>query len=473
MSSGGTTYWNGGSIPLIAPDILGDILTHAADLSLVVSPQGRVLSVLRNPANAMPGVSEAWQGQDIRDLLTLESRSKIDEKLARAGKLGAGDTALSIEVNHLGGAEAPDFPVRYSLHRIGPDGSILMLGRDLRPVAEMQEQLVEAQLTLERDYETQRDFDTRYRVVMETTREAMVFVSLSTGRIVDVNTAAATLLETTREALNGAAFVGEFEGRKRGEFLDALTNAALAEGSGPLAVVAKRTGAEVSLVPRAFRAAGERLLVVRIEGKAGRAAVADGLAPDLAALYEEGVEAIVFTDSDGVVRAANESFLNLTDSANLAAVKGKSLAQFMSRGTVDLKVLLDNAARVGQMRMYATKMTSEFGAQTAVEISATYLADRAHPAVVFVIRDASRAEAMRRPGMAVTDDAVRSVMDLVGSATLKDIVAETTDVVEKMCIETAVDLTRNNRVAAAEMLGLSRQSLYVKLRKYGLLARDD
>ena len=43
---------------------------------------------------------------------------------------------------------------------------------------------------------------------------------------------------------------------------------------------------------------------------------------------------------------------------------------------------------------------------------------------------------------------------------------------EKMCIETAVELTRNNRVAAAEMLGLSRQSLYVKLRKYGLLSRD-
>jgi DNA-binding protein Fis len=42
-----------------------------------------------------------------------------------------------------------------------------------------------------------------------------------------------------------------------------------------------------------------------------------------------------------------------------------------------------------------------------------------------------------------------------------------------MCIETAVELTRNNRVAAAEMLGLSRQSLYVKLRKYGLLAKGE
>ena len=97
---------------------------------------------------------------------------------------------------------------------------------------------------------------------------------------------------------------------------------------------------------------------------------------------------------------------------------------------------------------------------------------RANPALVFVIRDASRAEAVRGSGVGVSDDGMKSVMELVGSAALKDIVSETTDVVEKMCIETAVELTRNNRVAAAEMLGLSRQSLYVKLRKYGLLRRD-
>jgi len=124
------------------------------------------------------------------------------------------------------------------------------------------------------------------------------------------------------------------------------------------------------------------------------------------------------------------------------------------------------------MRMFATKLAGEYGAQVSVEISATYLSDQSAPCLVFVIRDASRMEGVRKPGVAVSDDAMRSVMELVGSATLKDIVAETTDVVEKMCIETAVELTRNNRVAAAEMLGLSRQSLYVKLRKYGLLSRD-
>jgi DNA-binding NtrC family response regulator len=80
---------------------------------------------------------------------------------------------------------------------------------------------------------------------------------------------------------------------------------------------------------------------------------------------------------------------------------------------------------------------------------------------------------LRRTDYSGGNENMRSVMELVGSSTLKDIVAETTEVVEKMCIQTAVDLTRNNRVAAAEMLGLSRQSLYVKLRKFGLLAKDE
>ena len=51
---------------------------------------------------------------------------------------------------------------------------------------------------------------------------------------------------------------------------------------------------------------------------------------------------------------------------------------------------------------------------------------------------------------------------------LKDIVGETADLIERLCIEAALELTRDNRASAAEMLGLSRQSLYVKLRRYGI-----
>ena len=58
--------------------------------------------------------------------------------------------------------------------------------------------------------------------------------------------------------------------------------------------------------------------------------------------------------------------------------------------------------------------------------------------------------------------------DRVGSAPLKDLVRESTDLIERLCIEAALKLTNGNRASAAELLGLSRQSLYVKLARYGI-----
>ena len=56
---------------------------------------------------------------------------------------------------------------------------------------------------------------------------------------------------------------------------------------------------------------------------------------------------------------------------------------------------------------------------------------------------------------------------------LKNLVRETTDLIERLCIEAALELTHDNRASAAEMLGLSRQGLYTKLRRYGLGDLDD
>lgn len=467
VTSRGARYWNTGSIPLIAPDLLGDIIAAASDIALVISPEAKILSVLTNAGNPYHGRLGHWEGTNLRDQLSEESAEKLDDLLARFQVND--EPPQPKELNH-SDRGFWDFPIRYSFHRIGPDGALLMLGRDLRPVAEMQQQLVRAQLALEKDYEAQRDYDTRFRVLMNVTREPLIFVSAATGKIVDANRAASRLMGSPRGDLVGAPFVQEFDVRKRADLIESLIALAVSESGTPLEVETRLRGQVVSISPSIFRAAGERVLLCRIDGGgADGDRLSDDLSENLVGLYQNGVDAIVFSDRDGVIVSANESFLDLADLAHASAAKGKSFGDFLARGTVDLKVLLENAARSGQMRLYATKLSSEFGFETSVEISATYLDDRTHPAYVFVLRDASRVDAVRKPGAPVSDDAVRSVMELVGSATLKEIVAETTDVVEKMCIETAVELTRNNRMAAAEMLGLSRQSLYVKLRKYDLL----
>ncbi len=90
------------------------------------------------------------------------------------------------------------------------------------------------------------------------------------------------------------------------------------------------------------------------------------------------------------------------------------------------------------------------------------------PCMGFAIRPVRK----RLEGLGLdTQDLPRSgsqLTELVGRVSLKDLVRETTDVIERLCIETALKLTGDNRASAAEMLGLSRQSLYSKLHRYGL-----
>ena len=89
------------------------------------------------------------------------------------------------------------------------------------------------------------------------------------------------------------------------------------------------------------------------------------------------------------------------------------------------------------------------------------------PCFGFAIRNVGRRLSEARAGRELPRS-VEQLTELVGRVALKDLVRETTDVIERLCIEAALELTSDNRASAAEMLGLSRQSLYSKLRRYGL-----
>lgn len=470
MSSGEASFWTTASIPMIEPEYLADVLATSSDIALVVSVDDKVLAVLVSEMSAQAGNLDHWVGRPITDFLTTDSIPKFNNVQARFREDGS--LPSKVELNHKDNA-LWQFPVRYTVHRIGQEGALLFLGRDLQQVAETQQQLVQAQIALEKGYEERREYDARYRMLLSMVHDGIVFVGVSDGRIKDLNAAAANLLGGTREELTGTPFAQEFKDRRRNEFVENLLNLAISDVDTELPLQTRRSRRSVVATPKVFRAAGERLLIVRLDPEETAQHVDDQMHANLVALFRQGTEAIVFTDPKGTIETTNDAFIQMIDAPYQADVKGRNLGDFMVRGDVDINVLLDNAVRSGHMRMYSTKLTSDLGAMTSVEISVTYLNNRAKPSVGFLIRDASRAEALRiHPGKAADDASHQDVAELVGSATLKEIVAETSDVIEKMCIETAIHLTRNNRAAAAEMLGLSRQSFYVKLRKYDLLSKD-
>ena len=87
-----------------------------------------------------------------------------------------------------------DIPIQYSVVQIGAEGRMVAVGRDLRPSAALQQRLVEAQQSMERDYARLRHVEMRYRLLFQMTPEAILIADAATQKIVEANPAADALL---------------------------------------------------------------------------------------------------------------------------------------------------------------------------------------------------------------------------------------------------------------------------------------
>ena len=163
MKTSQSKFWDFGSVPMIEPEYLGGILAAGSDIALFLKLDGKILSILVNEAEKGLGNLDHWQGRSIREFLTPDCLPKFDNVFE---KISNGKSVLrAVELNHQDNA-VWKFPVSYSIHRVGTHDTILMLGRDLRFLAETQQQLVKAQIAMERGYEENRKFDARFRMLL-------------------------------------------------------------------------------------------------------------------------------------------------------------------------------------------------------------------------------------------------------------------------------------------------------------------
>jgi transcriptional regulator PpsR len=184
---------------------------------------------------------------------------------------------------------------------------------------------------------------------------------------------------------------------------------------------------------------------------------------------ENAPDGFVVTDMQGKILTANAAFVELTQLAAEGQVEGESIERWLGRPGVDFSVLSANLRQNGSIRLFATTIRGEYGATAEVEISAVSVPLGDPPCLGFSIRNVgNRLSPAPRANGREAPRSVEQLTELVGRVPLKDLVREATDVIERLSIEAALELTRDNRASAAEMLGLSRQSLYIKLRRFGL-----
>jgi transcriptional regulator PpsR len=440
------------------------LLTAAADIALVVDNKGVIRDVALGSEDLLRDGCANWIGQRWIDTVADDSRNKIEELLRDAS---ATTTQPWRQVNHPV-SRGGEVPIRYSAVQLTQGGKVVAIGRDLRALAAMQQRLVETQQTMEREYARLRHAETRYRLLFQISSEAVLIVDAASNRIVESNPAASKLLGRSARRLSGRNFHELFDAegqRKVQAFLAALKTSGQAED-----IVIRLDDAKVDLLIGAslFRQENTSNLLIRLTPTAANASAWMKSRSSLFDVVQRLPDGFVVTDLDRRILTANAAFIELTQLATEEQLRGELVDRWVGRHPIDMAVLGKNVRERGEIRNFSTVVRGEYGSAEDVEISAVSVPSGEQPCLGMTLRRVTRRPDTTINGRRALPRSVEQLTELVGRVPLKELVRESTDMIERLCIEAALELTDDNRASAAEMLGLSRQGLYSKLRRHGM-----
>jgi len=444
------------------------LIAAAADIALIVDKGG----VVRDVAFQATGLAEElegagkWLGRAWADLVTPESRPKIADLIRDAASQNPPKWRHINYRDRAGG----DIPILFATVRSSGDGRMVAFGRDLRPMSVLQQRLINAQQSMERDYSRIRHVETRYQLLLQTSLDAIFILDGANQTVVEANPQA-------------RALVGDGPRRRQNAGLKDIFAPDSVPAVQALLATVRATGRaddvrahlidenrDVLVVASLFREDPASFFLVRIVASKDdpNHVSVPKLKSKLLKLVESAPDGFVVTNPEGRIITANAAFLGMAQLPTEELVRGEMLSRWVGRPGVEVDVIVANLLQRGAVRLFATTLQGEHGVSADVEICAASVMNGGRQCFGFAIRNVGRRIPAEPREGAMLPRSIQQLTELIGRVALKDLVRESTDVIERLCIETALEMTGDNRASAAEMLGLSRQSLYVKLRRYGL-----
>ncbi len=448
------------------------LIAASTDVALVIDQQGYVrdLSFQSDElAQELDGTGK-WVGQSWASTVMVDSRNKV-ESLRRESTLKSATGWRHLNYPSANGAS---IPILFSAVRIEDEGNIVALGRDMRQVTQLQQRLMDAQQAMERDYSRLRQAETRYRLLFEISSESVLVIDATSGKIVEVNPAACQLLGEVTSFMLGRFFYDFFTNDSAVIVRSMLAGVKAVGTVDQIVGRLSNGGADVAVTASIFRQDNQSFFLVRLAANSSGETlptVGDSKS-QLVAMIQTAPDGIVVTDAEGHIMLANPAFLDMAQLATDMQAKVEPIQRWLGRPGAEMDVLFANLRQHGTVRLFATRLRGEFGANADVELSATRFFEAGQTYFGFSIRNVARRLSADDSGGRQLPRSVAQLTELVGRVPLKDLVRETADVIERLCIEAALEMTEDNRASAASMLGLSRQSLYVKLRRFGLDRMD-
>jgi PAS domain S-box-containing protein len=144
-------------------DVAANLITAAADVVLIMDEAGVIRDAAFGSEEMMGQGYQHWLGKPWGQTVTTESRSKVASMLR---DIGTGKGAKWRHLNQYA-QDGSELPLSYSLIRVpgasGQQAHAIAFGRDLRPQAALQQKLISAQRSMERDYWQLKHIETRYQ----------------------------------------------------------------------------------------------------------------------------------------------------------------------------------------------------------------------------------------------------------------------------------------------------------------------
>ncbi len=315
----------------LRPDQLASLLGASSDIVLFVTDEGVIkdYSITEDALSRELGANKKWIGKSWSKLLTVESRPKLAILLAEART----EASTPRQINHVT-ASGTDIGIVYTVLRVGPSGTILALGRDLRPVAQLQQRLVAAQAMMDREYEKLRAAQLRYKFLFELTPEPVVMVDSASLEVIDANPAA-------RKSMSGVVKNGLLSGfaKDAASLVRGLLDQARVSGRPESAEVKLAgQGGEATVYAAHIKEDGDAFYVVRIVLGARTERNVPAEKNTILKFIERGPAGFVMTSDDGGVVFANAAFLEMVNVGSEEAVKGQNIERWIGRPGVDVRL---------------------------------------------------------------------------------------------------------------------------------------
>lgn len=442
------------------------LLAGLADLQVTLNDSQRVASINSDSALMRELSRDTLIGRPWLELVVESDRALAAGCLEAA--IAQPDAVHRIDVRLDIVSDQEPVPVSCWLCGNSAEKSIQIACLDLRSESNLRQQLVNAQRTLEQDYWSNRRLEARYRRMLEMVAEGFIVVDDLSGRVLEANGVATTLLELEEGALVGRIFpVGlDTEGARALVELqrEARSTTGVVQGR-----VTTGSGEALDAGITCLRQGNETRLLLRL------AATSDKTQNEGAAdtSFQSSPDGILITDSAGVVVAANGAYLEMAGIQDAEQATGRRADRWLGRSIVDLDVLLGNIQPDKPLQLFSSVLRTEFGTRIDIELSAVQVERLGQSSILMFIRDVGRRIDAEQTTEVHLPRSIEQITGRVGRVPLKQLVRESTDVIEALCIEAALKLTQDNRAAAAELLGLSRQSLYTKLRRFDIGDSED